>query len=878
MIKATGIAVRTGPIDQTGLRSLKVALLAVVASVVLAACGGGAETTNTPLPNGTGNTNNNPYTGPVAQNADVLKFQQEFWSNAKTTDRCGNCHNETAGVLPMFVRNDDINEAYAAALTKVDIDQPSASVVVSQVASGHNCWLEPGNEGICASILTTWIEKWLGDAAEGGRQIVLTAPDPRDPDQSRNFPDDGTIAGTNGTSFADTVYPLLATPNEYCSGCHSSAEGQNPFFADMDIAAAYEAARPKLNLDAPENSRFVKKLQPANPGLPPEQRGEGHNCWDDCESNAREMEAAIRLFAAGIDPTVVDSNLVISKAMRLTDGVIASGGNRYEDAQIAFWEFKRGSGLIAYDTSGVDPAIDLNLSQEVTWYGGWGITTNGGRAQGLTNTSTKLSDVIQESGEFSIEAWVIPANVTQEDASIITYSAGSMDRNFTVRQNLYDYNYLLRTSETSLEAVTELLSTPADDEVLQATLQHVVATYHPTDGRHIYVNGELVSPVDPVPGGTLIDWQNNFAFILGSDASGDNAWEGTIRLAALHRRALTQQQIVQNFDVGVGEKFFLLFDISHQVKNIPEADPSDQSSYILFEVAQYDTYSYLFDRPHFLTLDGSAPEGIRIRGLRVAMNGLEAPVGQSYATLDGFLNASEFEELGQPLSVLGAVLPLEKGPDDDDFFLTFDILSNDSYSRPNDPTLTINPVDLEDKSQIGLRTFDEINATYSEALGIDWTNFANVNDTYLELRQSLPAVEDIDTFLSSHQVAIAQLAIAYCDALVNVDGNPNPDRGQMFPGFDFDAAPTTAFAPPPPPPLNGGRDLFVVPLIDYVMGTGLASQPAYADVYSELAGFSAAGGRPHNLVQRLVDGGSSTRAISKGVCAAMLGNAATLVQ
>ena len=861
---------RTAPIDKTGLGSLKAGLLAVIAGVMLAACGGGAQTTATPLPNGTGNTNNNPYTGPTPETEDVLRFQQEFWSNAKTTDRCGNCHNETAGILPMFVRNDNINLAYAAALTRVDVDQPSTSVIVTQVGGGHQCWV-PDSDEVCATILTGWIENWLGEAVGGGRQIVLTAPDPRDPDESRNFPDDGTTVGTNGTSFEDTVYPLLAAPNEYCSDCHSSAEGQNPFFADLDIAAAYAAAKPKMNLDAPENSRFVKKLQPADSNLPPEQRGEGHNCWDDCEANAREMEAAIRLFANGIDPTVVDSNLVFSKAMRLTEGVVASGGNRYEDAQIAFWEFKKGSGLIAYDTSGVDPAIDLNLSQEVTWYGGWGITTNGGRAQGLTNTSTKVSDIIQESGEFSIEAWVIPANVTQEDASIITYSAGSMDRNFTVRQNLYDYNYLLRTSETSLEAVTELLSTPADDEVLQATLQHVVATYHPIDGRNIYVNGDLVSPVDPVPRGTLIDWQNNFAFILGSDASGDNAWEGTIRMAALHRRALTQLQVTQNFDVGVGEKFFLLFDISHQVKNIPETDPSDQSSYILFEVAQYDSYSYLFDKPHFITLDGSAPEGIRIKGLRVAMNGLEAPVGQTYATMDDLLSAQEFVELGQPLSVLGAVLPLEKGPDDDDFFLTFDILSNDSYSRPNDPTLTINPVDLDDKSQIGLRTFDEINATYSEALGIDWTDFSNVDDTYLELRQSLPAVEDIDTFLSSHQVAIAQLAIAYCDALVNVDGNPNPIRGQMFPGFNFDAAATTAFD-------ATNRDLFVVPLIGYVMGTGLSSQPAYADVYSELASFSAAGGRPHNLVQRLVDGGSNTRAISKGVCAAMLGNAATLVQ
>jgi hypothetical protein len=427
---------------------------------------------------------------------------------------------------------------------------------------------------------------------------------------------------------------------------------------------------------------------------------------------------------------------------------------------------------------------------------------------------------------------------------------------------------LLRTSETSLDAVVELLSTPSNDEVLQATLQHVVATYHPVDGRKIYVNGVLVSDVDPVPGGTLIDWQNNFAFILGSDASGNNSWAGTIRLAAIHRRALTPEQVMQNYDVGVGEKFFLLFDISENIAAAP------QSSYILFEVAQYDSYAYLFDKPHFITLDGSTPEGIPIQGVRVAMNGLEAPHGQTYATLNDMLSASEFVELGQPLSALGAVLPLEKGPDSDDFFLTFDVLAGNSFDRPDDPTLVITPVNVADEdraAQIGLRTFDEINATYSAALGIDWTDFPNVNDTYMELRQSLPAIEDINTFLSSHQVAIAQLAIAYCDALINVDGNPNPTRGQMFPGFNFDAAPGTAFA-------VGNRDLFVNPLIDYIMGTGLTSQPSYAVVYDELAAFQAAGGRPNNLVQRLIDGGSNTRAISKGVCAAMLGNAATLIQ
>lgn len=820
--------------------------IVIAASIMLTACGGGAQTTSSPvtiIPD----TGASPYTGPVARDADVLKFQQEFWSKAKTTDRCGSCHNEAVAQLPMFVRNDDINMAYDAAITVTDMQQPSLSRTVERVGEDHHCWV--ADPGVCATIMTTWIENWVGVVADGGREIVLTAPLSQDPGQSKNFPADPS-------AFETLIHnPILEV---YCANCHSSESPrqQQPYFADPDIVTAYDAAKPKINLDTPANSRFVLKL-----------RSEQHNCWDDCSANAQEMEDAITAFAAGIAPTTIDQNLVYSKAMHLTDGILASGGNRYEDSQIALWEFKTGNRLIAYDTSGVDPAIDLNLSSEVTWYGGWGITTNGGKAQGSTTASKKLYDIIQESGEFSIEAWAIPANVTQEMARIVSYSAGNQARNFTLQQTLYNYDFQLRTNETSLNG-DPALSTPNDDEVLQATLQHVVATYHPIDGRKIYVNGSLVSNVDPVPGGTLIDWQDTFALVVGNEASGDGPWEGTVRLAAIHRRALTQEQIQQNYDVGVGEKFFLLFDISEIIQ------AAAQSSYILFEVAQYDSYSYLFDRPHFLTLDGSTPEGIPIEGLRVAMNGLEAPVGQTYATMNDTLSASQFGELGQPLSSLGAVLPLEKGPENDEFFLTFDRLASSSYNRPDDPTLVITPVDLEPASKIGLRTFDEINATFSEATGVDWTAFANVDATYQELRQSLPAIANINTFLSSHQIAVAQLAIAYCDALIGTNANPNPAATTYFPGFDFDLQAGTAFS-------VANRDAFVYPLINKIMGTGLASQPAFGDAYAELAGFVAPDpvvDRPDNLVDRLLAGGSDTRAISKGVCAAMLGNAVTLIQ
>lgn len=829
--------------------SARSVLLVSALGLFVTACGGGAQTQDMPIPQGGTGNSTITYSGAASpRDDDVQKFLTEFWSPVQNQATCGGCHNETTGQTPMFARFDDINMAFDEAVTVTNMTQPSLSRMVEKVGQGHNCWnSEPS---VCSSVMTTWIENWLGDAAGGGREIVLLPPDSVDPGASRNYPP--SAAGP--PSFAG-IHSLLT---QHCSGCHSSESGNaiQPYFADPDINVAFDAAKSKMNLDDPVNSRFVVRL-----GV------EFHNCWtNSCSNDAATMLAEIQAYAGAIPLTTVDPSLVTSKAMRLVDGTIASGGNRYENDQIALWEFKTGSGLVAYDTSGVAPALDLNLSGDVEWYGGWGISINNGKAQGSTTASRKLYDFIQEAGgQFSVEAWVIPANVAQEEARIVSYSAGTDARNLTLQQTLYNYDFLLRTTETSLNG-DPALSTPAADEVLQATLQHVVATYSPTDGRRIYVNGELVTQVDPVPGGTVIDWQDTFAFVLGNEASGDRLWQGTLRLVAIHDRALTQEQIVQNFDVGVGEKFYLLFDISEILQAAP------QSSYILFEVAQYDTYAYLFDRPHFLTLDGSTPEGIDIEGLRIAMNGKEAPVGQTYATLDDTLSAQLFEELGQPLSRLGAVLPLEKGPEDDEFFLTFDRLGSASFSRAPDPTLVISPSDLPPAPRIGVRTFDEINATFAQVTGVD-PNSIDVDMTFQELRQSLPAVEDVNTFLSSHQVAIAQLAISYCNALIE-----GPQAASYFPGFNFGAAPGTAFA-------GTNRNLLVDPLIARIVGNSpsgpqIATQPAYLTVHQELANNAGGGpdGRPADLIDRLIAGGSSTRAIAKGVCAATLGSAATLVQ
>ncbi len=123
-------------------------------------------------------------------------------------------------------------------------------------------------------------------------------------------------------------------------------------------------------------------------------RDEFHNCWGGtgCADNAQTMLNAINQYANAVPVRVVDPDLLISKALTLYDGTVAAGGNRYEAATIAKYEFKTGMGAIIYDTSGDEPALNLTLSGTVDWVGGWGINVKpGGKAQGTAAASQESS-------------------------------------------------------------------------------------------------------------------------------------------------------------------------------------------------------------------------------------------------------------------------------------------------------------------------------------------------------------------------------------------------------------------------------------------------------------------------------------------------------
>ena len=683
--------------------------------------------------------------------------------------------------------------------------------------------------------MTQWIKLWADERVSVANTIDLTAPTIREPGASKNFPADNSL-------FAQQVYPVVS---EYCSGCHneSSDFAQAPFFASADVEQAYQAAKRVINLDDPATSRLVLRL-----------RNEFHNCWNDCQSNSNEMEAAITAFSDGIPLDAISPDMVVSKSLRLSDGIVASSGGRFESDVIALYQFKTGEGNIAYDTSGISPAANLNLSGDYSWLGSWGLSFNNAKAQASTASSKKLHDLITSTGEFSVEAWLTPSNVVQEGpARIISYSAGDNERNFTLGQTQYNYDFMLR-SENSNGNGDPALSTPDADEVLQATLQHVVITYDANKGRNIFVNGQLIAVNDETIA-PLASWDDSFALILGKEASNNHVWQGDVRLLAIYNRALTAEQISQNYEVGVGEKFFLLFSIGDLIE-LP-------NTYVMFEVSQFDNYSYLFSSAALVNLDGAdVSKAFALKALRIGLNGKESVQGQAYSNVDMTINSGQ--NLTQPfsLSSLGTIVGIEKGVEQDEFFLTFEQLGEHSNVVVSGEIAIPAEEPASTKSaKIGLRNFAEINHSMSELTGVAQSN-SNVFTTYQLVKRQLPSVKNIETFISAQQMGITQLAISYCNAAVE----DSAIRTNWFPNVDFTQPPSVALS-------ASTRSNLLTPLVDKLMPLNVASQPQKTLVNTEL----------DNLITRLAVcsnncTGERTKTIAKASCTAVLASAVMLIQ
>jgi hypothetical protein len=407
----------------------------------------------------------------------------------------------------------------------------------------------------------------------------------------------------------------------------------------------------------------------------------------------------------------------------------------------------------------------------------------------------------------------------------------------------------------------------------QAALQHVVLTYDAVNGQKLYVNGVYTGDADPSKGGSLANWDSTFALVLGNETTGQRQWQGVIKFVAIHNRALTLAQIQQNFAAGVGQKFFLLFGVT-QLTNVNQ-------SYILFQGSQYDTYSYLFDQPKFISLDPTAmPASLPISGIRIGVNGTLAPAGQAFTSVNATVGGANYTAAnGQLLSSLGTVVPATLGPSNDLFFLSFDQIGTHShvYSDPVGPgTLPALPTQLQ--PDFGVATFERVNHSLSKITGVAITDSV-VNPLYQASQQSMPAGPLIAAFGSAQQTAISQLANAYCSEMM-ASSTLRDAFFSLSAGNSFDAnlgSNVSWFGPS----LSANRLIVINALVNNAVGN--ANPQVQAAVRNEVDAFithvstALTAGSPAVTTPAL-NPNATVAQVTTAACTAALGSAAVTLQ
>ena len=646
-------------------------------------------------------------------------------------------------------------------------------------------------------------------------------------------------------AFESSVYPIVRAN---CVDCHEGDGPGSPHFAHPDSTTAYQAlvGQGKVNLGSPSTSRIVVKVGTL-----------AHHCWTTCPDDGALLAAAVQAWADevefGTEGVSVDGALA-SSTVTMSDGVVDTGSERYSTNLIAFYEFKEGSGNTAFDTSGVDPPLDLLIQDaegSVDWMTAWGVSLDGGYLISDNIASRKLYDMIADpvagSQQFTIEAWITPANIDQEGpARIVSYSRSSGSRNTTLGQVKYTYNARTRSLAPFLENPrngTPALQTADADQDAQDRLQHVVLTYDPFRGRRFYVDSVYTGDPDESGPGRLWNWDVNHFLTMGAEADGSNIWLGQLRMVAIYRQSLTDAQIQQNFAAGVGQRRLLRFDVTQWMGGPGTVD---------FVVSDFDDYSYLFCQP---TLQVNAPNSSRVANLRIAVNGEVATTGQAFELVDTSSVATR-----QELSRQCSIIPKSAGPDSDQFTLVFEHLGGFQNVVVEDPVgpapILLDPTPLPVN---GVRDFDRIDGTFARLTGQPRSVGAA---TFNETLEQLPASYDVRSFVSSNQVPIAKLALDYCEALVDSPAT----RAAFFPGVVFTDPPEAALDTP------AERALVYDALYDRMLGDALLMQPDRSDIHAALEPVVTAL-TDHCLNPGDCDGGD-TQTTVKGVCTAVLSSAA----
>ena len=248
--------------------------------------------------------------------------------------------------------------------------------------------------------------------------------------------------------------------------------------------------------------------------------------------------------------TVMDNDGDIAEYTQSVQAIAADVPARISVGQQALYAFLERDGSVVRDVSGVGTPLNLSIQDpdKTTWLECGGLSVDQSTLISGIGSASKISDAIKESNAITLEAWITPDNNRQNGpARIVTLSDGVQQRNVTLGQQRKKYDVRLRTTFTGDNGNHPSVRTSSRH--VKTRLTHVVYTKNANGLAKIYVNGRLAKRRFIF--GSTDNWNNDFAFGLANEFGANRSWLGDYRLVAVYDRALSTDEVLHNFDVGV---------------------------------------------------------------------------------------------------------------------------------------------------------------------------------------------------------------------------------------------------------------------------------------------------------------------------------------
>ncbi|MCB0745114.1 MAG: hypothetical protein KDC67_14495, partial [Ignavibacteriae bacterium] len=217
--------------------------------------------------------------------------------------------------------------------------------------------------------------------------------------------------------------------------------------------------------------------------------------------------------------------------------------SRVTAGQHALYTFREGTGTTINDVSMEGTPFNLSIfsSEAVNWNKD-GIELIAPASISSTAPANKVVNAIKASNALTVEAWVKAANTTQDGpASILNLSADASNRDFSLAQTADSFNVRLRTTTTNMNGEPSVSSAPGS--VNTTDFDHVVYTRNALGA----ING--TERVSTTVAGNFSNWDSYFIG-LGNEIGGGAPWLGTINLIAIFDRAISQTEILRNYNFG----------------------------------------------------------------------------------------------------------------------------------------------------------------------------------------------------------------------------------------------------------------------------------------------------------------------------------------